>query len=374
MVRNVLLFFCVMFMAGITADRSEASESSSFPSLISSIKIRTPVDFCGEPVPLDDPMIYEELEKELLLFLWRRSQIILWLKRTGRYMPYIEKMLKKNGLPDDLKYSAVVESSLLPHIRSSKYATGLWQFIKPTGIRYGLRIDSKIDERRNIYKATEAATKYLKKLYDDFGSWTLAVAAYNMGEAGLRSRIEFQKTDDFYHLYLPSETQKHILRIVAVKLILSDPEKYGFHFRKEDFYSLQEFDTVRIDCSEEVPLPIIAEAAGTYYKTIRDMNPEIRDRNLYNGTYSIAVPKGAAKGFHARFKKFFNEYLTEKRENKSKVTENKKKRKKIYVVRSGDSLSNIAAKFNVPMSKLLEWNRLRHKNHIVPGQNLVIHP
>ncbi|QTA85005.1 lytic transglycosylase domain-containing protein [Desulfonema magnum] len=374
MLRNVLLFFCIVFMAGITADRTEAFEPSRFPSLISSIKISPPVDFCGEPVPLDDPLVYEGLEKELLLFLWRRSQVILWLKRTGRYMPYLEKMLKKNGLPDDLKYSAVVESSLLPHIRSSKYATGLWQFIKSTGIRYGLRIDSKIDERRNIYKATEAATKYLRKLYGDFGSWTLAVAAYNMGEAGLKSRIKFQKTDDFYHLYLPLETQQHLLRIVAVKLILSDPEKYGFHFRKEDFYSPLKFDTVRIDCSEEVPLPIIADASKTYYKTIRDMNPEIRDRKLGKGTYSLAVPKGAAKGFQARFKRLFNEYLAEKKENKPKVVKHTKKRKKIYVVRRGDSLSNIAAKFNVPMSKILRWNQLRHKNHIVPGQRLIIRP
>jgi len=368
--RNIILIFFIFLLIGTGSPVvcGEPLESASFPSLISTIKIKTSVDFCGEPVPLNDPEIYERLEKELLLFAWNRSQVILWLKRTGRYMPYIEKMLEKHGMPDDLKYSAVVESSLIPYIRSSKYATGLWQFIKATGIRYGLRIDSHIDERRNVYKATEAAIMYLKKLYGDFNSWTLAVAAYNMGEAGLRSKIDFQNTRDFYHLYLPMETQRHILKIVAVKLLLSNPEKYGFHFEKSDFYSLKPFDTVRVESSGRVPLTLIAEAAQTYYKTVRNLNPEIRNRYLPAGSYSLAVPEGAALKFQERYQRILSE---REAKAKSRPAVKKKKGPRIYVVKRGDNLSRIAEKFRVPMSRIIKWNKLRTKT-VYPGQRLIV--
>lgn len=368
---KVFLFFCILFIGGTASAQSQTFEPADFPSLLSSIKIKAPVDFCGEPVPLDDPLVYEELEKEFLLFLWRRSQVILWLKRTGRYMPYIEKMLKKHRIPDDIKYSAVVESSLMPVIRSSKYATGLWQFIKPTGIRYGLTINSEIDERRNVYKATEAAISYLKKLYGEFGSWTLAVAAYNMGEAGLRSQIEFQKTNDYYHLYLPEETERHILKIVAAKLILTKPEAYGFHFQKEDFYKPLEFDTVRAECRGKTSLQLIAEAAGTYYKTIKDLNPEFIQRYLPEGTYSVAVPKGASKIFYDRFKTLSQE-TSVKSEVKTNPRPKPVSRTRTYVVKRGDTLSRIAAKFNVSVSDIIKWNRLNRRKPIVPGQRLVI--
>lgn len=366
----IFLTFCSVFLNGTITPPTRGAD---FPPLISSIRISPPVDFCGEPVPLDNQRVYEGLEKELLLIAWNRSQVILWLKRTGRYMPYIEKTLERNGMPDDLKYSAVVESSLIPHIRSSKYATGFWQFIKSTGIRYGLTINSAIDERRNLHKSTQAAISYLKKLYSDFGSWTLAVAAYNMGESGLRKRIDFQKTNDFYNLYLHLETQRHILKIVAVKMLLSDPGKYGFNLTESDYYKPVRYDRVQVKCSENTPLPIIAEAAGTYYKTIRELNPEIRNRHLPPGTYSIAIPDGSAEYFHAKYKTLYDEILAQKqKEREQKRAKKRKNRKRYYKVKRGDNLSRIAARFKVSMSKLIRWNRLNKNKPLHVGKRLVV--
>jgi len=365
--RKTLLLFCFMLILGTAPAWGETL--ANFPSLLSSIRISPPVDFCGEPVPLDNPQVYERLEKELLLSVWRRSQVILWMKRAGRYMPYIERSLRQNKMPDDLKYSAVVESSLIPHIRSSKNAAGLWQFIKPTGIRYGLTINGDIDERRNVYKATEAAIRYLKKLYNDFGSWTLAVAAYNMGETGLQSNIKFQKTSDFYHLYLPLETQRHLLKIVAAKLILSNPEKYGFQFTRDDYYSPVSFDRVQLANSERIHLQMIAEAAGTYYKTIRDLNPEIRGRYIPEGSHIISVPKGSARDFHARYETVYKQWQAK---NQISKPQKKKSRKRFYVVKRGDSLSAIAARFGIPMSKLLKWNNLNSKRPLHVGKRLMV--
>ncbi len=337
-------------------------KSSRFPSLMSSLGINPPMDFCGEPVPLGNPEVRERLEKQILLALWDRAQVILWIKRSGRYMPYIERMLKQHRLPDDLKYVAIVESALRPHIGSSAGAMGFWQFIKPTGQRYGLRIDRHIDERRNIFHSTEAAIAYFKKLFKDFNSWTLAAAAYNMGERGLQNAIAEQKATDYYHLYLPLETQNYIPKILATKMILSDLPKYGFHVTREDLYPPLQFDRVEIELPTPVHLQLVAESSGTFFKTIKDLNPEIRGNYLVQGNRSVLIPEGTAENFPVRFKKLYQESLARKEEAE----------KFIHVVKRGDFLSGIAEKYRVPLSQLLRWNNLAVDSKIYPGNRLII--
>ena len=188
----------------------EPFEPYSFPSLMSALTIATPLEFCGEPVPLEVQEVRELIEKELLLSLWHRPQVILWLKRSGRYMPHIEEVLRSQGMPYDLKYVAIAESALRPHARSRKGAVGFWQFMSYTGRQYDLIINRRIDQRRNIFTSTRAAIRYLSDLYDTFGSWALAAAAYNMGEEGLNSEIVEQGVNNYYQLYLPLETQRYI--------------------------------------------------------------------------------------------------------------------------------------------------------------------
>jgi len=339
---------------------AELLETARFPSLISLARISATLYFCGEPVELDNQDVRERLEKELLLTLWDRPQVVLWIKRANRYFPIIEKMLKEHKMPQDLKYIAVAESALRPHAGSKKGAVGFWQFLKSSGRKYGLDINSEKDERRNIFRSTEAAIAYLKELYDILGSWTLAAAAYNMGEQGLLSEILAQKTRSYYHLYLPLETQRYIFRVISAKIILSDPETYGFRFTEKDVYPPLQFDRIKLECFQETPISVIAAAANTRFKVIKDLNPEIRGHFLAAGNHWILVPQGAAVGFQARFKTLVDQWLAENRE-------------RVYVVKEGDSLSAIAERFNVPLPALIIWNRLKLREPIHPGQHLIIY-
>jgi hypothetical protein len=363
---RLVLTLVLALSAGVpAAAESSSPEQSQFPSLISAVRVRPPLEFCGEAVPLDESEVRERLEKELLLNLWDRAQVILYLKRMGRYFPHIEKVLERNGLPEDLKYVAVAESALLPHIGSSAGAVGYWQFIPSTGRRYGLQIDREKDERRNLFSATRAATAYFAKLYSDFGSWTLAAAAYNMGEAGLSRRIRAQGTRNYYHLYLPLETQRYIFRILAVKLILENPARFGFHLDAEDYWAPMRFDRVEVSLGEETPLKLIADAAGTYFKKIKDLNPEIRGSDLPRGNHSLLIPEGTAAGFQARIKPILQQYRAEQARPQSRG-------QRVHVVRPGEYLSAIAERYRVPLSSLMRWNGLNSRSTIHPGQRLVI--
>ena len=350
-----VLLFCSSAL-GATSEPVIPSES-----LISSLSLAAPHAFCGETVPMDNREVKERFEKEFLLSLWNRPQVVLWLKRSKRYLPYIEKMLKENGLPDDLKYVAVAESALRPHAGSKKGAMGFWQFMRQTGRKHGLTINSRIDERRNLFASTGAAIRYFKDLHEEFGSWTLAAAAYNMGEKGLMSEILEQQIDDYYQLYLPLETQRFLFRILSIKIILSEPERFGFKLQKDDYYRPLAFDKVRVKSVGEVPIRIVAEAAKTHFKVIKDLNPEIRGHYLASGTHEIHVPKGASTGFQKRLK------LLVKR---SSLGQNER----IYVVRKGDNLSSIAEKFNIPLAALIIWNRIDLKHPIHPGDRIIVHP
>ena len=358
-------FFVVIFITAITVTFVHGQgpatlEPIQVPSLMSSVRISGPLDFCGEPVELDNRDVRERLEKELLLTLWDRSQVVLWIKRSNRYFPIIEKMLQEHKMPQDLKYIAIAESALRPHAGSKKGAIGFWQFLKSSGRKYGLSINSDKDERRNIFRSTEAAIAYFKQLYDILGSWTLSAAAYNMGENGLLSEILAQNTRDYYHLYLPLETQRYMLRVISAKIILSDPETYGFRFTEKDLYPPLQFDRIKLECFQETPISVIAAAANTRFKVIKDLNPEIRGHFLAAGKHWILVPRGSADGLQARFKTLVNQWLAENRQ-------------RVYVVKEGDSLSAIAERFNVPLPALIIWNRLKLREHIHPGQHLIIY-
>lgn len=319
------------------------------------------LELCTEPVPFELEDVRERFEKEMLLTLWDRPQVLLWLKRSTRYFPFVSQELQRAGMPDDLKYLAIVESALRPHAGSSRGAIGFWQMLPETARRYGLRVDEFVDHRRDIFTSTQAALKYLADLYEQFGSWALALAAYNMGEEGLDAEILEQKVNDYYRLYLPLETQRFVFRMMAVKLIVNDPEKYGFVLGREEFYKPLLFDTVAVDCFQEVPIRLLAEAGDTYFKMIKTLNPHLRGHYLSAGHHQIRLPQGHAKGFDKRFKKLVSQFSQERTQ-------------RIYVVQSGDSLSSIAGKFDVPLAALLIWNRINMNKTLFPGDRLVIYP
>ena len=357
------LILCVVgvgFLFGECVD-AKTIEPARIPDLVESLKIPPDQNFCGEPVPMKNPDVRQRFERELLLSLWNRPQVILWLKRAGRYLPHMEKLLKKNGMPDDLKYVAIAESALRPHAGSSRGAIGFWQFVKPTGRKYGLIINDRIDERRNLFASTEAAIRYFKTLHQELGSWTLAAAAYNMGEKGLLGEILAQDSMNYYDLYLPLETQHFLFRILAIKLIFSDPERYGFNLTGKDRYPLLSFDRVQVKCDRETPINLVAKAAKTRFKIIKDLNPEVRGHYLAKGEYELLIPKGSLSGFQKRFSGLLKAFAED---HKGRV----------YVVQRGDNLSIIARRHNVPVTALIIWNRINPRDAIHPGQKLIVYP
>ena len=213
----------------ISALRSEVAELGgrlngiqTRPS-VTTYKLPKEVSLCEERFPLEDRNVWENLDREFLVALSNEAQVLLWMKRARRYFPFIEKRLKEMGLPDDLKYVTITESSLRPEAVSSSGAAGIWQFIPSTGERYGMRKNRSIDERFDFFKATEGALSYLRGLYEEFKSWTLSMAAYNAGENRVRKEIDLQKTRNYFYLDLPLETERYVYKIAVAKIILSDP-------------------------------------------------------------------------------------------------------------------------------------------------------
>jgi len=337
------------------------SKEEATPALLESLRLEQKLSFCGEVVPLEDPEVRERMEKELLLSLWDRDQAILWLKRSTRYLPVIEAMLSRAGLPNDLKYIALAESALRPHVGSPKGAIGFWQFMPETGRLYGLTVNELIDQRRSLTASTKAAVNYFSKLYEKFGSWSLAAAAFNMGEKGLQAEIMVQGVSNYYRLYLPLETQRYLFRVLSAKLILTQPERYGFLLQDGDYYPPLKFTTVKLTCYEETSLTVVAQAGQTDFKRIKDLNPELRGHYLAAGTYTLAVPENTPPGFQKRFDKIHQEWSQQRQE-------------RVYIVKSGDNLSTIAEQFRVPLAAILIWNRINMNSPLHPGDRLIITP
>lgn len=259
---------------------------------IYAIEIPQNLSFAGEKVPTDLIDVKESLDREFLVNTYWQSQTFLFIKRTNRYFPTIEKILKQNNIPDDFKYLAVAESGL-QNVTSPAGAKGFWQFVKGTGIEYGLEISKQVDERYNLEKSTQAACDFFRNSYKHYKSWTLVAASYNMGARGLNKQMEKQYVDNYYDLLLNPETARYVYRIIAIKTILSDPQKYGFHYRKKDLYPVIECDTIQIDTTIN-DLPKFAQVLKINYKILKTFNPWLLSTSLENKdnkTYIFNIPK-----------------------------------------------------------------------------------
>lgn len=250
------------------------------------------LNFAGEPVPIESPDIYERMDRELLVNTYWQSNSLLLMKRANKYFPIIEPILAEMGVPDDLKFIAVIESGLTQAV-SPAGARGFWQFMESTGREYGLEINDNIDERYHIEKATRAAVEYLKNSEERFGSWTLAAAAYNAGNYGVARQQERQEVNDYYDLLLGNETERYVFRILALKEIMEHPKKYGFHFREKDLYQPVPTYTVKVDTSVS-NFARFAKEFGINYKILKIYNPWLREASLENTEgfeYEIKIPE-----------------------------------------------------------------------------------
>ncbi len=260
------------------------------------LQIPNNLNFAGESVPLNDPDIYERMDRELLVNTYWQSNGLLMFKRAKKYFPVIEPILKKYGVPDDFKYLAVIESGLTNAV-SPAGARGIWQIMPSTARENGLEVNKNVDERYNLEKSTEVACEYFLKSKEELGSWTLAAAAYNAGDTGISRRLEEQDVTNYYDLLLGEETGRYVFRIVALKEILTHPDTYGFNFREKDLYS--NIPTFKVEVDTAVSdFTKFAKDFGINYKILKVHNPWLRDRYLINKSgkkYMIDIPK---KGYY----------------------------------------------------------------------------
>ena len=258
---------------------------------IKSFKLPDEVTFAGERMPLDNFDTRESLEREILTSAYRHSSTILIIKRANRYLPQIEKILKKNNIPDDFKYLVAAESEY-SNMVSPAGATGFWQIMPETGKEEGLEINNVVDERYDVEKSTQFACDYFMKSYEKFGNWTLAAASYDGGRAAVDEQIDIQHQHNYYDLLLSDETSRYIFRAVAYKLIISDPENYGFKIEKSDLYPELKYKELKID-SAIIDFSAFAQKFGTNYKMLKLLNPWLRKPFLTpkpNKEYLIKIP------------------------------------------------------------------------------------
>jgi membrane-bound lytic murein transglycosylase D len=235
-------------------------------------------DFAGESVPMDIYYVKEQFDREMTVNTYWHSATLLILKRAARWLPVIEPILAKNGIPDDFKYVAMIESGLM-NVVSPSGAAGYWQFLEKTGKEYGLVINRELDERYHVVKATEAACQYLKKSYLKFGNWTLVAASYNAGPNRIDDVMGEQMTRNFYEMYLNEETSRYIFRILAMKFIYTDPIRYGFKLEKGDLYD--PLLTKPLVVTESISdLPAFARQHKTSYRMLKELNPWLRSDKL----------------------------------------------------------------------------------------------
>jgi membrane-bound lytic murein transglycosylase D len=272
------------------ADEQPAKAVANMPR-ITAPQLPSSYTLFGEKVPLDVFDIKDRFDRELVVNTYMQGSTIQIIKQMKRWFPLIEQRLKENGVPDDFKYLAVAESALMP-AKSGVGASGFWQFMKGTGPSYGLEINEYVDERYHVLKSTDAACAYLKDAYAKFNNWTAAAASYNCGMGGYNGAASSQGSYNFYNLWLPDETMRYIFRIMALKYILDNPERSGYALTTNDTYLPYKTKTINVNYSIN-SLVQFAMDNGTNYKSIKVLNPWLRDKSLPNKsgkTYQILIP------------------------------------------------------------------------------------
>ncbi len=291
-----IIAICSIFIFLDSKNTNEPPKSISEYYEIKPVAIPSKLSFSGEKAPLHIRHIKERIDRELLVNTYWQSNGLLMFKRAHKYFPIIEPILKENGVPDDFKYLALVESGL-QNVTSPAGAKGFWQIMKNTAKECGLEVNDNVDERYHLEKATRAACYYLKKAKEEFGTWTLAAAAYNAGISGISKALEKQQVNNYYQLLLGSETERYVPRIIAIKEVLTHPKRYGFSVTEKDLYTLPETRKIAVDTAI-TNIASFAKELGINYKIMKLHNPWLRENKLNNKSrklYFIKIPTNPQK-------------------------------------------------------------------------------
>ena len=286
-VKNSFLMLLCFALLSLASNRISATAFIDYNEPVSykvqALNIPEEIQFAGETMQLTETDLKERMDKELLVNTYWQS---------NKYFPQIEKILAEEGVPEDFKYLALIESGL-ENVTSSAGAKGFWQIMRATGRELGLEVNANVDERYNIELATRVACKYLKKAKEKLGSWTLAAASYNRGISGIRRIMEKQQADNYYDLLLGTETKRYIFRILAVKEIVESPEHYGFYIKEAQKYTPLQYTTVEVDTAI-TNIARFSKQMGINYKIMKIYNPWLLQNHLNNKSrklYHIALPE-----------------------------------------------------------------------------------
>ncbi len=300
----------IMWFAKAQESGIQEQKPVYYANTVTSPPLPATLSFAGEKVLLDKYWVYEALDRELIINCYQHSKTLRIFKLSSRIFPVIEQILKEEGVPDDFKYLCVAESGL-ENVTSPASAVGYWQFIPATARKYGLEVSDEIDERCNLEKSTKAACRYLKTCKAQFGSWVLAAAAYNRGEGGLQRALSSQQTDNYWDLWLNSETSRYVFRIIAFKLIFENPQAYGIQICPAEMYQ-------PVLCRDSVvtasilDLPAFARQMNVTYREIRDLNPWIKSPRLLvagGKSYTLKIPDTTKGAFRTRLQQINNPYM-----------------------------------------------------------------
>lgn len=286
-IKNTLKILSIIVLSSLFIYAASTSINRMSPT----VPYPSEMNFAGEKVPTSDNDVSERLDREMVTNINYHSNTTLVIKRANKVFPIIEPILKKNGVPDDFKYLAVIESSLVNAV-SPAGARGIWQFMPATAKEYGLEVTEEVDERYHIEKSTEAACQYLLNAYKKFGNWTLVAASYNGGMAGINRVLEAQQVSSYYDALFYEETGRYVFRILALKEIMQNSPKYGFDIPQNELYVQVPTKKILIENSIE-DVSLLAKEQNTNYKTLKVLNPWMRDKKLTvseGKTYSIEVP------------------------------------------------------------------------------------
>jgi hypothetical protein len=267
--------------------------------LFTPVELPEKLTFAGEKVPMEYYDVRENLDRELLSTVYFHSQTIRYIKNAPRYFSVIEPILKSNGIPEDFKYLCVAESGFDPRAVSPAKAVGLWQILESSAKENGLEINGEVDERYHIEKSTEAACRILKSAYLKFGSWSLVAASYNGGRAFLDRQITNQKVNSYYDLLFGEETTRYVFRILALKLVMENPEEYGFQIEKNQLYPIIETKTIEVN-GPVTDWASFAIEKGINYKILKMFNPWLRETFLKNPTRKTYILKIPEKNFRTK--------------------------------------------------------------------------
>ncbi|MEW6418453.1 MAG: transglycosylase SLT domain-containing protein [Nitrospirota bacterium] len=310
----------------------------------------------------DNELAVEAVKKNITLFTEKiREKFSLWLSRSGKYLDLMKEILKEKDVPEEIVFLPLIESGFNPYAYSPARAAGYWQFIASTAKRYGLKINWWRDERRDPVKSTEAAADYLKELYGMFGSWNLAMAAYNAGEGKILKALNKTKTDDYWSLldteYLKGETKDYVPKFIAASLIANSPQNFGFE--DLEYHPPLNYDMVTI--SSPVDLEIIADCAETAEEVIKELNPELRRWCTPPDVseYTLRIPEGKKDIFL---------------KNLSQIPVEKRFTVDIYKAKKGDTFKRISKKTGIPVQIILDLNSLEKIMPLKEGTKIYLPP